>query len=86
MDFMKKRKIKKWVIKHKKLLIGSGIFAGVGLIGGLIGFEIAASGHAIRNWLASPWAPTFFICLVLGLFILGMVIAVVINIKRGGND
>ena len=54
------KKFKKTIIKHKKIILGTGIFAIVGLIALLIGFEITNDWHAIRNWLASDNATTFF--------------------------
>lgn len=82
---MKKRKIKKWIHKHKAAVISIGSFAITGLLGLLIGFEIANDWHAIRKWLASPYAATFFIALVLGLFALALVIYALISARKG-ND
>ena len=85
MDAVKKRKIKKFIQKNKKILIGGGIFAIIGLIGLLLGFEITSGWHAIRNWLSSPYAATFFICAVIGALIIGMLIVVLLNLRRGDN-
>lgn len=63
------KKLKKTIIKYKKIILGTGIFALVGLIGLLIGFEITNDWHAIRNWLASDNATTFFILAIVGAFI-----------------
>lgn len=70
------KKFKKTVIKHKKIILGTGIFAIVGLIALLIGFEITNDWHAIRNWLASDNATTFFILAIVGAFIFGLLILV----------
>ena len=83
MELQKKRKIKKWFKEHKGVIIGVGSFLLIGLIGMLIGFEIQQQGHAIRNWLSSPYAATFFIVLLLGAAIFGILIAVFINMNRG---
>ena len=86
MELQKKRKIKKWFKEHKAIIIGAGSVIIVGLIAMLIGFEIQQDWHAIRNWLASPYASTFFICLVLGVVVLGLIIAVLINLRRGDDE
>jgi len=83
MDYMKKRKLKKWFNKHKIALIATGSFLLTGLIAGLIGFEIANDWHAIQKWLSSPWAATFFICLVIGIVALVIILMTFINLKRG---
>lgn len=70
------KKFKKTVIKHKKIILGTGIFAIVGLIALLIGFEITNDWHAIRNWLASDNATTFFILAIVGAFIFVLLILV----------
>jgi len=81
MDYMKKRKMKKFFQKHKKIIIGTGTFLLIGLAAGLTGFEIQQKGHAIRNWLASPWASTFFILIGLGLIIIALLIITLINMR-----
>ena len=86
MNFVKKRKIKKWISKHKVVLISTCSFALLGLTGALIGFEIANDWHAIRNWLASPWATTFFICVVIGVVALFLLVLILINVKHGGEE
>ena len=83
MERQKKRKIKKWLKEHKGIIIGVGSFLLIGLIGMLVGFEIQQNGHAIRNWLSSPYASTFFICLLLGAAIFGILVATFINMNRG---
>ena len=70
------KKFKKTLIKHKKIILGTGIFAIVGLIALLIGFEITNDWHAIRNWLASDNATTFFILAIVGAFIFVLLILV----------
>ena len=70
------KKFKKTIIKHKKIILGTGIFAIVGLIALLIGFEITNDWHAIRNWLASDNATTFFILAIVGAFIFVLLILV----------
>jgi len=86
MDYMKKRKMKKWFAKHRKVVIATGSFVLVGLIAGLIGFEIANDWHAIQKWITSPWATTFFICLVIGVIALLLILMAIVNIKRGGGN
>ena len=68
------KKFKKTLVKYKKVIIGTGIFAIVGLIALLIGFEITNDWHAIRNWLASDNATTFFILAIVGGFILALLL------------
>lgn len=85
MDYQKKRQLKKWIKKNKVVLISTGSFLLVGLVAGLIGFEIANDWKAIQKWLASPWATTFFICLIIGLVVLIMLIMVFLNL-RGDDD
>lgn len=85
MNYMKRRKIKKFFQKHKKIIIGTGSFALVGLIGGILGFEIANDWHAIRNWINSPWASTFFILMGLGIIILILLLITFIYWK-GDNE
>lgn len=68
------KKFKKTLVKYKKVIIGTGIFAIVGLIALLIGFEITNDWHAIRNWLASDNATTFFILAIIGGFILTLLL------------
>ena len=83
MNPIKRRKIKDFIKKNKKTLIGVGSFLAVGLTAMLIGFEIQQKGHAIRNWLASPYATTFFIVLILGALILILLIVLFVNLARG---
>lgn len=83
MDYQKKRKYKKWIKKHKVVLISTGSFLLVGLTAGLIGFEIANDWKAIQKWLSSPWATTFFICLIIGAIALTMLIMVLLSLKGG---
>ena len=68
------KKFKKTLVKYKKVIIGTGIFAIVGLIALLIGFEIVNDWHAIRNWLASDNATTFFILAIVGAFIFALLL------------
>lgn len=83
MNAIKKKKIKEFFKKYKGWIIGVGSFALLGAVGTLLGFEIANDWHAIRNWLASPYAITFFICLIVGLSILAFVILGFIILKNG---
>ncbi len=83
MNAMKKRKIRIFFKKYKALIISFGVFGFLGLVALLIGFEIANDWHAIRNWLSSPYALTFLICSIVGLFLLIMIILVCVMIKKG---
>lgn len=80
---MKKlKKVKKFLKNHKKLIIGTSIFVVLGLVGLLIGFEMTNDWHAIRNWLSSPYATTFFICVVLGVIALIVLIFTFMNFRK----
>lgn len=83
MKFKTKQKIKKLKTK-KKAIIGVASFVLFGLICLLVGFEIEQKGHAIRNWLSSPYASTFFISIVVILILLAFVVGVLTTIKE--ND
>lgn len=71
-NYYKKRKLKDYLAKNKWIIIGTGSFLTTGLIVMLIGFAI--SGWSLIKWLQSPFALTFFIMLVLGLFAIAMLI------------
>lgn len=83
MNSIKKKKIRSFLKKNKVWIISVGSFAVVGAVALLLGFEIANDWHAIRNWLASPYATTFFICLTVGLAILVILILTLIIVKNG---
>ncbi len=83
MNSIKKKKIRSFFKKNKVWIISVGSFAVVGATALLLGFEIANDWHAIRNWLASPYATTFFICLILGLAVLVILILALIVVKNG---
>lgn len=78
----KSKKIKKFFKDHKKLIIGTSAFILLGLVGLLIGFEMTNDWHAIRNWLSSPYATTFIICVVLGIIALVVLVITFNNMKR----
>lgn len=79
----KKKGFKGWLRQHKGIVIGSGSFLLAGLIALLIGYEIKENGHAIRKFLASPHATTFFILVIVGLFLVGILVASMIYMKKG---
>ena len=85
MNAVKKRKLKKWLHKNRMFICGAGSFILIGLIGALIGFEIEQKGHAIRKWLSSPQATTFLICAILGAFVIGLMVALLIITRRGDD-
>ena len=78
---LKKYKFKKWLAEHKKPIITSGIFLMAGLGALLVGFEIQHNWHLIRDWLNGPHATTFFILLIISLFVLSLILLAV-GMKR----
>lgn len=82
----KLKKIRQFLSTHKKILIGTSVFVLLGLIGLLIGFEIAQGWHAIRNWITSDSAVTFFIIAIIGLGALALVVFILITIKLGDTE
>lgn len=79
----KKNKFRTWLKEHKAVVIGTGSFLLIGLIGLLIGFEIKENGHAIRKFLASPDATTLIIILVVAAFFIALFVASMIYMRRG---
>lgn len=77
------KKLRKFLITHKKILIGTSIFVGIGLLGLLLGFEIAQGWHAIRNWITSDSAVTFFIIAIVGLVVIALVVLTITTLKIG---
>ena len=85
MNTIKKRKFRKFEEKNKKFIVGSGIFILIGLTALIVGFEIANDWQAMRKWLASPYATTFFVCFGIGAFCLIVIILAFIAFKRGNE-
>lgn len=79
----KKRKIVTWLKEHKAVVIGTGSFLLVGLLGLLIGFEIQTKGHAIRNFLASPHAATLIILIIVSIFFAIIFVLSLIYMNKG---
>lgn len=80
------KKVKQFLNTHKKILIGTSVFVLLGLVGLLIGFEIAQGWHAIRNWITSDSAVTFFIIAIVGLAVLALVVLILITLKLGDTE
>lgn len=80
------KKFRRFIKEHKKIVIGTGSFVILGLLGLLLGFEISQDWHAIRNWLNSDSAVTFFIIAIVGLFVLAIVVFSFISMKMGENE
>lgn len=86
MKVKKKKKFGVWLKEHKAIVIGTGSFILLGLIGFLVGFEIKENGHFIRNFLASPDATTLLIILIVALFFIGLFVAAMIYIQKGDGE
>lgn len=63
---MRKAKFKSFLKAKKGWVLGTGLFAVVGLITLLVGFWI--TGWSLIEWLKSPYALTFFILLAIALY------------------
>lgn len=79
MDYYKKAKIKDFLQKHKKAIIGTSIFIGVAIVALLVGFGL--SGWSIIKWFEKGYGATFFIMLVLGGFALFLILYIFKAIK-----
>ncbi len=83
MNSKTKNKIKNFLKKNWKWLVGTGTFLIAGTIALLVGFEM--SGWSLAKWLQSNHAITFFVILGAGILGLALVVYYYIRSKFGGD-